>query len=319
MTGGAALAAAVAGGWALERGVARTFDRPDPAADDVLDLPADVEHHHLPLSDGGTTYVAAAGAGRPVVLLHGITMRAEAWAHQFSLRDRARVLAVDLRGHGRSAPGTDAPTLDRCAADLAELLEAFDLRHAVLVGHSLGGMVLGRFLLDHPDVAAQRAGAYALLGTAGRMPVASPAPVLAALGDRLVADAAAGGRLSAGLGRIPPSDLGEWALRRAFGRRPSRRHLDLVAASYAQLPPAVFTSLLRSLVGFDALPAWSSVDRPVAIAVGTRDRIVPPRESERLARVTPGSRLVRYRHAGHLLVLERRHAVTALLADLLGR
>ena len=63
------------------------------------------------------------------------------WAPQFhQLTDRYRVIAVDLRGHGESAVGSDGLGISRLADDLATLLTALDLRDAVVVGHSMGGM-----------------------------------------------------------------------------------------------------------------------------------------------------------------------------------
>lgn len=314
----AAYGAAAALGWKLERRWARRFERPDPAADHVMDVPSSAVHHHLPTGDGGTSYVVAVGEGRPVVLLHGITMQAEAWVYQLNQRHDARLLAVDLRGHGRSRPGRDGASLALCARDLRDLLEGLDLRGAVLVGHSLGGMTIGQFLVDHPGVARDRVAAYGLVATAGRTPVAIPGPLLAVLADRLVRDAEAGGATTARLRRIPRSDLGEWGVRQAFGRDPSRRHVDLVAASFEQLPAPVYASLLSSLFGFDALEAWSSVTDPVAILHGTRDRIIPLREAVRLADAVPGARFQRLSRAGHLLPYERPDAVTAMIAALLG-
>ncbi len=84
------------------------------------------------------------------MLLHGITFSARTWTYQFEdLALRYRLLAVDQRGHGASKGGTGKWDLGRLALDLAELLERLDLRDAVLVGHSMGGMVALRFALDH--------------------------------------------------------------------------------------------------------------------------------------------------------------------------
>lgn len=312
------VAAGVAG-WALERLWARRrFSRPDPARDHVLELPDDAEHQHLTTRDGGTTYVVSVGHGRPVVLLHGITMRAEAWIYQLNHRHDAQMLAVDLRGHGRSQPGSDGATLALCARDLRDLLEALDLRDVVLVGHSLGGMTIGQFLVDHPEVAQERVGAFGLVATAGRAPLTLPGPLLAVLADRLLADAEGGGVWTARLRRIPRSDLGEWGVRQAFGREPSQRHIDLVASSFEQLPASVYASLMSSLVGFDALATWSQVSQPVVIAHGQRDRIIPPREGRRLAQAIRHARLESLPGAGHLLPYERPDAITALVADLLA-
>ncbi|MEM7096129.1 MAG: alpha/beta hydrolase [Actinomycetota bacterium] len=82
------------------------------------------------------------GAGEPVVLVHGITERAEAWqpvAEQ--LVQSNRVVALDLRGHGASA---DAATYDLAAmaGDVITAIGATGLENPHLLGHSLGGIVV---------------------------------------------------------------------------------------------------------------------------------------------------------------------------------
>jgi pimeloyl-ACP methyl ester carboxylesterase len=61
-----------------------------------------------------------------------------------------------MRGHGKSIAGIDGVSIAAAARDLAELLESLDLRRAVVVGHSMGGMELGRFLVDHTAIAKNR-------------------------------------------------------------------------------------------------------------------------------------------------------------------
>ncbi len=82
------------------------------------------------------------GAGRPVVLLHGLGCGKRMWFHQARvLRQRFRVIACDLRGHG----GTDAPaspaaySAGHLSRDLIGLLDALGIERAALVGFSLGG------------------------------------------------------------------------------------------------------------------------------------------------------------------------------------
>ncbi|MBV9919887.1 MAG: alpha/beta hydrolase [Pseudonocardia sp.] len=82
------------------------------------------------------------GSGPPLVLVHGITESRHSWDPLVPrLAESFDVLAVDLRGHGRSAKIApfDVGTL---ADDLAELLAHLDLRRPHLIGHSLGGVVV---------------------------------------------------------------------------------------------------------------------------------------------------------------------------------
>ena len=74
------------------------------------------------------------GQGRPLVLLHGVTLQAEAWAPFLHLLgDQFRVIAIDVRGHGLSNPGTEGIGRLRAADDLATLLEQLDLRDAIVI------------------------------------------------------------------------------------------------------------------------------------------------------------------------------------------
>ena len=101
--------AALAAGWAAQR---RLVARSSPTEEDMaraeLLLPPDVEHQDIEMDDGGLIHVVSRGRGQPVVLLHGVFLNSCIWVHQLAdLSDEYRVIAVDLRGHGRSELGAD--------------------------------------------------------------------------------------------------------------------------------------------------------------------------------------------------------------------
>ena len=154
---GFALAAAAVGvGYATERLIAgRLRGRPDRnVTRDLAALP-DARYHVVPTFDGGETYIVERGpvGGRPIVLLHGLSLSSAAWHYQLiDLADAFRVIAVDFRGHGRSTPGAEGYGLKHLSRDLASVLEYLDLRNAVLVGHSMGGMVIMHFCIDGSSV-----------------------------------------------------------------------------------------------------------------------------------------------------------------------
>jgi pimeloyl-ACP methyl ester carboxylesterase len=104
-----AAGAAMAAGWAAQR---RLVSRSSATAEEItragLDLPGDVEHSDIQVDDGGTIHVVSRGKGQPLVLLHGVFLNSGIWAHQLrDLSDEYRVIALDLRGHGRSVVGID--------------------------------------------------------------------------------------------------------------------------------------------------------------------------------------------------------------------
>lgn len=93
------------------------------------------------------------GSGRPVVLIHGWPLSADAWKAQVGPLRQAgyRVIAYDRRGFGRSEKPDDGYDYDTLAADLARLLEERDLRDATLVGFSMGGGEVARYVGNHGE------------------------------------------------------------------------------------------------------------------------------------------------------------------------
>ncbi|MBS9726895.1 alpha/beta fold hydrolase, partial [Stutzerimonas stutzeri] len=93
------------------------------------------------------------GDGRPVILIHGWPLSADAWKSQVSiLRDaQYRVISYDRRGFGRSEKPADGYDYDSLAADLAALIEERDLREVTLVGFSMGGGEVARYVANHGE------------------------------------------------------------------------------------------------------------------------------------------------------------------------
>ena len=97
--------------------------------------------------------LGASDAGAPVVLaIHGITSSSRIWlATARALGDRAALIAVDLRGRGRSS-GLPGPCgLDAHVRDMIAVLDAFGLERAVIAGHSLGAYIAARLATSHAD------------------------------------------------------------------------------------------------------------------------------------------------------------------------
>ena len=101
--------------------------------------------------------------GQPVVFSHGWPRTADAWDAQmvFCAGRGFRAIAHDRRSHGRSDQVWDGNNMDRYADDLAELIEALDLRDVVLVGHSTGGGEVTRYIGRHGTARVAR---IALIG-----------------------------------------------------------------------------------------------------------------------------------------------------------
>jgi non-heme chloroperoxidase len=105
----------------------------------------------LGLRDGTQLFFRDWGSGPAVVFSHGWPLTADAWDPQllFLAAQGFRVIAHDRRGHGRSSQPAKGNDMDTYADDLAELVDALQLRSFAMVGHSTGGGEVAHFIGRH--------------------------------------------------------------------------------------------------------------------------------------------------------------------------
>lgn len=300
---------------------ARGPEQPDPGRarrpvpDELFDLPDDVTHHELATRDGGVIHAIERGQGRPLVLLHGVTLRADVWAPQFhQLSDRFRVIAVDLRGHGRSVAGTDGFGLPRLAADLATVLEDLDLHDAIVVGHSMGGMTLMTFCGEFPEVLAERVAGVAFVATRASQVfpalLAGPLRQLVGRGQALVD----------GGGSLPARAAVDTRVARlAFGDRPNPKAVRIVAQMGNDMDPAAMLASVDQMFDHDTRAVLRATRTPSLVVVGTRDLLTPVPSARQLARLLPDCDFVVLRRAGHQLMQERPDELDELLSRFADR
>jgi pimeloyl-ACP methyl ester carboxylesterase len=146
---------------------------------------------HLYVDDDGT-------GGLPVVFVHSFGGSSTHWEEQLEhVRADRRAVALDLRGHGRSAaPDGDDYAIADLASDIAAVADARGLDRFVLVGHSIGGSAAIAYAGEHPE----RVAGLLLVGTPGRVPIEQADQIMSAMSsdyeetmagywDKLVADA----------------------------------------------------------------------------------------------------------------------------------
>ncbi len=102
-------------------------------------------------ADGTKLYVKDWGTGRPVILMHGWPLSADSWDDQaMALADAGyRAIAYDRRGFGRSDQPWSGYDYDTFADDLASVVEQTSAQDATLVGFSMGGGEVARYMSRH--------------------------------------------------------------------------------------------------------------------------------------------------------------------------
>lgn len=101
--------------------------------------------------DGTQIYYKDWGTGQPVVFSHGWPLSADSWEAQmmFLASNGYRCIAHDRRGHGRSSQPWNGNEMDTFADDLSELIETLALKDVVLIGFSMGGGEVARYIGRH--------------------------------------------------------------------------------------------------------------------------------------------------------------------------
>jgi pimeloyl-ACP methyl ester carboxylesterase len=253
------------------------------------------------------------GEGEPVVLVHGLGGAATNWTLLApGLAKRRRVLAPDLPGHGGSAPPPRDADLRTYARLLAGLLERQAAAPAVVVGHSMGGLVAMRLATSRPDLVR----ALVLFETAGIRSLSRSTMVFLGLSG-LVRPARKVARLRrrvAATPRLRRVVFGYWGAADP-ATMPAEAVLGwLEGAAEATDTATAGRALLRDDPRFDL----DDIACPALVVWGARDRLLPVADGFEFARrlrapirVIPG--------AGHLLIGERPDDCLSILERFLDR
>ncbi|MGD9956688.1 MAG: alpha/beta fold hydrolase [Candidatus Nanopelagicales bacterium] len=280
-----------------------TIDARDPLAGEV---------RVVTTADGTRLHTVSAGDGPTVVLAHGFAIDSDEWnVVADSLVARGfRIVAFDQRGHGRSTTGSDGIGSRQMSGDYVAVLEAYDVTDAVLVMHSMGGFIGVRFLVENPEVVAQR--------LRGAMLVATFA------GD--VNRDNAQNRLQIPLIR---SGILPWLVRSDIVGKPFARTLmgenqtDAMVEAFLRMfrgqDLGALVPILEAMVHENRYPDLGTISLPCTILVGSKDKTTPPFHTDDLHAGIAGSRLVRVPGAGHTVNWEAADVIVAEIEALAGR
>jgi pimeloyl-ACP methyl ester carboxylesterase len=312
-----ALAAGAAAGRLVTR---RDRRREDPAAKEHL---GSIRGHPREIRGPRASrlytewFPSAEGAAGTLLFTHGYCLTEAVWHYQKrDLTGGPLSLATwDLPGHGHSPPTPAGRlTLEFAADALARVVDEYGDRDLVLVGHSLGGVVTLRYLALHPQTVRERVRAVVLASTpmmhfarstAGRWPGASvESRVLGRLLEYVVESDLAERYLGQDVGHEEIGRLSYRLVRWGFGREPSPTQVRFIRDVIASVPPQVRADTFKVMTGYDVTPVLPTLDIPVLVVIGGRDRLVNPEESSAMARRLPRGELLTLPESGHASFLE---------------
>jgi pimeloyl-ACP methyl ester carboxylesterase len=257
----------------------------------------------------GLSFIRRVGrGGTTVVLLHGIGSNARSFEPLIGALDPGLdVLAWNAPGYADSVPlAAEWPDPSDYAAALFELLDAVGIGRMVLVGHSLGNLVGARAARERPERVAALVVVSPALGYGA--PAGGPMPEtvkrrideLDRLGSARFAAQRAAGLLSDPVGR---PDL-----------------LDAVRTAMAEVRRPGYDQAAHMLAAGRLLDDLAAVTVPVAVAVGSRDRVTPPDNARRAFDAAAGAPARSFHEidgAGHAVCQEQPQAVARVIGDVL--
>ncbi|MGK4006090.1 alpha/beta hydrolase [Sorangium sp. So ce1036] len=243
---------------------------------------------------GCELYFEERGRGRPVVFLHGVWMSGRFFRRQLPyLSASYRAIALDLRAHGRSTEVPSGHTIATYARDLRVFLERLELEGVVLVGWSMGCMVIWDYVKQFGDGRLAAAVLIEQSPSDFRWPDwplgAFDLPALAEAMARLQTDRDAFARDFISL---------------MFKRPPGDAERQWIFDEITRVQESIAGSILFNQTLQDYRPLLGRLTVPSLVVVGRDEKLVPVAAGEYLARRLPDARLLVFEESGHCPFLE---------------
>ncbi len=255
------------------------------------------------------------GTGSPVVLIHGWPVNSNMWEQQatFLAENGLRVIKYDRRGFGRSEQTWDGYDYDTMASDLNDLMEELDLTGATLVGFSMGGGEVVRYLSEYGSERVSKA-----------VLVSAVTPYLLKTDDNPEGvDGKVFDDIAAQVRKDRPTFLADFG-KKFYGRTALNHTVSEQVLEWNQ--EMALTGSMRSTLA--CATAWSTTDFredlaeitiPVLVIHGDADETVPIKVSgERAAKLLPNATLSVYEGAPHGLFITDADKLNAELLQFIG-
>jgi pimeloyl-ACP methyl ester carboxylesterase len=248
-------------------------------------------------------YRRRAGAGDPVVLLHGVGSSSATWHRLVALLDPELDLVMpDYRGHGDSADGTPPYVLEDFTADVLRLTDEVGIDRFHLIGFSIGAVFAQALAASHQS----RVASLTLLNS---------------IADRTRAEAERALQRLGGIASSDPADIARESVARWFTPAFAAENPEVVAGEVGIVSanrPAPYASAYRILATTDLIDQASAISAPTLLVTGGDDQGSTPRMSRAIAERIRGSELVIVDGRKHYLHLEVPEVLAEHITDFLA-
>ncbi|HKP89263.1 MAG TPA: alpha/beta fold hydrolase, partial [Thermoleophilaceae bacterium] len=272
------------------------------------------EHRNDVLIEGRRVHYVdmGAGAGPPIVLVHGLAGNWQNWIENLPcLARERRVLALDLPGFGQSERPAGRITMEGYGRTVDAFAEALDLGEISLVGNSMGGFVAAETAIQAPG----RVERLVLISAAGittntlrREPVMVWGRVAMMAGARGAAEK----RMAVARPRL------RHAVYSTIMRHPSRLAPETLWEISEGAGRSAFRWALEAILDYDYRERLGEIRAPTLVVWGENDMLVPVKDADEYERLIPGARKVVLADTGHMAMVERPPTFNRMLLEFLG-
>jgi non-heme chloroperoxidase len=245
-------------------------------------------------SDGTRLSTVSMGSGTPVVLAHGFGVDMHCWnvVADDLVSKGLKVIAFDQRGHGRTDVGSEGVGSRQMVDDYLAVLRAYDVSNGILVGHSMGGFLAIRALIERPTEMARHLRGCVLMATfAGDINRKN-------LQNRIQIPMIQSGLMS----KLIRSDTSAaFFAKSVIGDEKHPAMMNAFTATFRKSNLKQLVPILTAFVKEDRYDQLGNVSLPCRIVVGEKDKTTPPFHTDWLHRGIKGSTLKRIPKMGHML------------------
>jgi pimeloyl-ACP methyl ester carboxylesterase len=260
----------------------------------------------------------------PIILTHGWGANSTEWDYlKKELSGDFQLIVWDLPGLGKSTRPTNRDySMENLSRDLEAVLELTGDRPAILLGHSIGGMITLTFCRLFPEALRARVRGIALVQTTYTNPVRTTkmASFFTALQRPVIVPL-----LHLTIWLSPLVWLSNWmsylngsaflsTKSSGFAGTETWEALNFVTRFQLQASPAVLAQGMFGMLRYDATAALKAIKVPALVVAGNRDPVCTPEASERMQRDIPGAQMVRLAPAKHMGLIEH-HAHFAKIVN----
>ncbi|WP_342362864.1 alpha/beta hydrolase [Terrarubrum flagellatum] len=256
----------------------------------------------LKTPDGRFAYEAAGPERAPaLVFLHGVGGAGRAFRSQLAaFGDRYRAVAWDMPGYGGSAP-LAAVSIASFAAALKDFLAAIGAEKPLLIGHSIGGMIVQQLISDEPRL---------------------PRAIVLAQTSPAFGSSDGDWQKNFLEARLSPLDRGETLkslapgiVRSLVGDDADPAGMALAEDCMGSVPEATYRAAMQALMGFDLREALGRIAIPTLVLAGSKDTNAPAPMMQKMAARISGAKYIELAGVGHLAGLERPAEFNAAIAS----